>query len=129
MFLLLGILHVWHTPQRPDDGKRLAPADPGVADSMARSRLLLTRGTDVWRAWVGFNLSHSLGLFLLALTVVLAGRTAGSFEYNAEVFIPLAIVVSLAYLGLSLHYWFRAPSILVGVATFLFSLAWVLRAL
>jgi hypothetical protein len=88
---------------------------------MAGSQVLLTGRTNLWRLWVGFNLSHSLGLVLLGLVVVLLGKTPSSFAYNAAVFVPLALVVSLAYLGLGLVYWFRAPIIALGVAALLFS--------
>ena len=125
LFLLLGTAHVVHTPQQPGERKGLSPADPGLAESMARSRVLLTGRTDMWRTWVGLNLSHSLGVFLLGLVAVLVGRTPASFAYNAAVFVPLAIAVSLAYLGLGLAYWFRTPIIGVGLSVLLFSCAWV----
>lgn len=124
--LLLGTAHVVHTPQQPSERKGMSPADPSLAESMARSRVLLTGRTDIWRVWVGINLSHSLGVILLGLTVLLVGRTPASFAYNAVVFIPLAVVVSLAYLGLGLVYWFRTPIIAVGLSVLLFSSAWVL---
>ena len=54
----------------------------------------------MWRAWVGFNLSHSLGLILLGAVVVIVGRTSASYEYNAGLFLPLAVVVSIVYLVL-----------------------------
>ena len=125
-FLLLGAAHVVHTPRKPDQRKGLSPADPSVAEAMARSRLLLTGRTDLWRAWVGFNLSHGLGALLFGALVVLVGRTSASFGFNAAVFLPLAVVVSIAYLGLGVAYWFRAPIIGIGLSVVLFSAAWVL---
>ena len=125
--LLLGTAHVVHTPRQPGERKGLSPADPGLAESMARSRVLLTGRTDMWRVWVGFNLSHSLGVLLLGVLVVLVGRTPASFGYNTAVFLPLAVVVSLAYLSLGLAYWFRTPIIGIGLSVLLFSSAWVLN--
>ena len=81
----------------------------------------------MWRAWVGFNLSHSLGLVLFGGVIVLVGRTSASFGYNAGVFLPLAIVVAIAYLILSMAYWFRTPIIAIGLCVLLFSAAWVLQ--
>lgn len=80
----------------------------------------------MWRVWVGFSLSHSLGVVLLGLVVILVGRTSASFAYNAAVFAPLAIAASLAYLALGLAYWFRAPVIGVGLSVLLFTAAWVI---
>lgn len=124
--LLFGISHAVHTPQQPEERKALSPADPGLAEAMARSRVLLTSRTDMWRAWVGFNLSHSLGLVLFGVVVVLVGRTPTTFKYNAAVFLPLAVVVSVIYLGLGLAYFFRTPIIGSAVAIVLFTSAWVL---
>ena len=126
-FLLLGIAHAMHTPRQPNERKGLSPTDPGLAESMARSRIHLTGRTDMWRAWVGFNLSHSLGAVLFGVVVVLVGRTSASFEYNAAVFLPLAVVVSIAYLSLGVAYWFRTPIIGICVSVFLFSAAWLLH--
>src|SRR5262245_29680165 len=120
-FLLLGSLHVLHTPRHPADRKGLSPSDQSLAESMARSRLVLTRRTDVWRAWVGFNLSHGLGAVLFGAMLLLAGRTPASFACNAAVFLPLAVVVSLVYLGLALSYWFRTPAIGIGLSALLLS--------
>jgi hypothetical protein len=80
----------------------------------------------MWRGWVGFNLSHSLGILLFGAVVVLVGRTPVSFGHNAAIFLPLAVVVSLAYLGLGLAYWFRTPLIGISVSVVLFSAAWAL---
>lgn len=59
--------------------------------------------------------------------IVLVGRTSASFGYNAGIFLPLAVVVSIAYLILGMAYWFRTPIIGIGVCVFLFSAAWVLH--
>lgn len=125
-FLLLGIAHAVHTPRQVKERKGLSPADPPLAEAMARSRVLLTGRTDMWRAWVGFNLSHSLGLVLFGVLVVLVGRTPAAFEYNAAVFLPLAVVVSVVYLGLGLAYWFRTPIVGIALSIVLFACAWIL---
>jgi hypothetical protein len=122
-FLLLGTAHAVHTPRLPSERKGLSPSDPGLAEAMARSRVLLTGRTDMWRAWVGFNLSHSLGVLLFGVVVVLVGRTPVAFGQNAVIFLPLAVVVSLAYLGLGLAYWFRTPLIGISLSLVLFSAA------
>jgi len=45
----------------------LVPVDPSVAQAMANSALRLSGGrTNMWRTWIGFNFSHSLGLLLVA---------------------------------------------------------------
>ena len=124
-FLLLGTAHALHTPLAVSDRKGLTPSDPALPELMARSGLRLTRRTDVWRAWIGFNFSHSLGAVLFGVVVVLAGRTPEAFAHNA-VFLPLALGVSLLYLVLGAAYWFRAPIAGITSSVVLFAAAWAL---
>ena len=125
-FLLLGAAHASATPWRTDERRGLSPVDPRLAESMARTRVLLTGRTDMWRAWVGFNLSHSLGAVLFGAVVLLVARTPGAFAADAAVFAPLAVAVSLAYLVLATRYWFRTPIAGCALSVALFSAAWAL---
>ena len=113
-FLLLGVAHALATPWRPDERKGLSPFDPGLAEQMTRATVRLTRRTDLWRAWVGFNLSHSLGAVAFGGLVVLVARSEVSFAAEGPVFAPFALLVSSVYLALAVQYWFRTP--IVGCA-------------
>lgn len=125
-YLLLGAAHAWHTPVRPDETKGLSPRDPAVAEAMAGTTPRLTARTDLWRAWVGFNYSHSLGAMLFGLFVVLIGRSEASFRAEAAVALPLSVAVSVAYLVLGIKYWFRTPIIGIAFGLACFLISWVL---
>ena len=122
---VLGALHAIYTLQDLRKPRRLVPADPSVAQAMANSALRLSRGgTDMWRAWIGFNFSHSLGVLLTAALAVWTG-----FEINTlpiGIFMPVLVSIGCVYLLIALRYWFRGPVIGVGVATACFAAAWVL---
>ena len=124
--LLLGLAHAWETPLRADQVKGLSPADADLARAMSRTTVVLTRRTDMWRAWVGFNLSHSLGAVLFGLTVLLIGRSPSSFAAQGALFGPLAVAVSGVYLVLGVKYWFRTPIAGCGLSTALFLASWLL---
>jgi hypothetical protein len=126
-YLVLGSAHAWHTPTRPGEKKGLSARDPGVEQAMTATAPRLTDRTDLWRAWVGFNYSHSLGAVLFGLFVVLIGRNEAAYAANAPLAAPLALLVALAYLALGLKYWFRTPIIGIGVSVVGFALAWVLQ--
>ena len=128
-FLVLGVAHALVTPLAVGDRKGLSPSDPSLARSMAESRLRLTKRTDMWLAWVGFNLSHSLGAVAFALFVLVLGRNTASFETNAALGLPLAFLVSAAYLALGVKYWFRTPILGCAFSFACFSAAWALRML
>ena len=128
-FVLLGIAHALATPLTPDESKGLSPRDPEYRRSMAEQTVLLTRRTNLWLAWVGFNLSHSLGAVALGLAVVLVGRTPETFAANGPAFLPFAIVVSGAYLAIGLRCWFRTPIAGIVVSSACFVLSGALRLL
>ena len=127
-FIVLGLAHALATPQTPAVTKGLSPRDPAVRGAMARDSILLTRRTTVWLAWVGFNMSHSLGAILFGVVVVLIGRSSASFEAQANVFLPLALLVSAIYLVLAVRYWFRTPVIGISLASVCFLVSWLLFA-
>jgi hypothetical protein len=123
-FGVLGGLHAMYTLLDLRDPRRLVPVDPSVAHAMANSALRLSGGgTDMWRAWIGFNFSHSLGVLLLAAVAIGAGTRMRM--------VPVGIVAALTligciYLVLALRYWFRVPAIGVAIGTGCFAAAWVL---
>jgi hypothetical protein len=125
-YLFLGLAHAAATPLTPGDAKGLSPRDPAVRDAMVRDTILLTRRTTLWLAWVGFNLSHSLGAILFGVVTLSIGRTLASFQAQADVFLPLTVVVSAAYLVLGIRYWFRTPIIGIAVSTACFLASWAL---
>lgn len=127
-FVVLGLAHAAVTPQTPADAKGLSPRDPALREAMARERVLLTRRTTLWLAWVGFNLSHSLGAVLFGAVVVLIGRSLASFQAQAGVFLPFAVLVSAIYLVLGIRYWFRTPIIGLSLASACFLVSWALFA-
>ena len=92
---------------------------------MANTALKLSSGrTDMWRAWIGFNFSHSLGVLLVAGLALWAG-----FRFNTlpvAIIRPLLTLTGCAYLVLALLYWFRVPAIGVAIGTCCFAVAWVL---
>lgn len=93
---------------------------------MTTSSVRLTRRTDMWLAWVGFNLSHSLGVLVFGVSTVLIGRSEASFNMEAPLFGPLAVLVSAVYLVLAVRYRFRTPIFGCAVSFVLFLLSWSL---
>ncbi len=127
-FIFLGLAHVLATPLTPVQTKGLSPRDVTLRDAMGRDTLVLTRRTTVWLAWVGFNLSHSLGALLFGAVVLLIGRSSASFEAQAGAFLPLAVLVSASYFVLGVRYWFRTPIIGISLAGVCFLTSWVVFA-
>lgn len=124
VFGVLGVLHAVYTLLDLRNPRRLVPVDPSVAQAMAHSAVRLSGGrTDMWRAWIGFNFSHSLGVLLLAALAVWAGSRANPLPAGI---VPALTLIGCVYLVLALCYWFRTPAIGVAIGTGCFAAAWVL---
>src|SRR3989442_10069367 len=75
-FVILGFAHAFATPTRLDVPRGLSPSDVEMAKAMSRTRLRLTARTDMWRARMGFNFSHSLRGLLLGARVLVVRLSA-----------------------------------------------------
>src|SRR5690348_2746612 len=121
----LGALHAVYTLLDLRNPRRLVPVDPSVAHAMANSALRLSGGrTDMWRAGIGFNFSHSLGVLPVAGLALWAGFRIKMLPVG--IIMPALTLIGCAYEVLALLYWFRFPAIGVSVGTGCFAAAWVL---
>ena len=121
--LTLGVTHLLYTFWGP----KLTPRDPALQISMSQIAPVITKETTMWRCWVGFNASHSMGLILFGLVFGFLGLTHGELLFQS----PFLLVVGLAMLGgfvvLSKVYWFSVPftGIIISLACFVASIvAW-----
>jgi hypothetical protein len=124
VFCWLGAMHAVYTFRDIRNPRLLVPADPSVAQAMANSALRLSGGrTNMWRAWVGFNFSHSIGVLLVGGLGVWAGCR---LKMAPGILMPVLTLIGCIYLLLAVLYWFRAPAIGVAIGTACFAAAWVL---
>src|ERR1700716_401563 len=110
IFVVLGLLHAIYTFLDIGRPRRLVPHDPSVARAMEESQVRLARGgTTMWRAWVGFNFSHSLGAAVFGGLCIGASVTLGTMAVPGWILL-IFVVIAFVYLGLSVLYWFRIPT-------------------
>jgi hypothetical protein len=97
-------------------GPNLTPRDPALQISMSETSPVITKETTMWRGWVGFNASHSMGLILFGLVFGFLGLAHGQFLFAS----PFLLVVGLAMLSgwvvLCKVYFFSAPLTGVGIS-------------
>lgn len=102
---LLGLVHaaytfhdIWRRPRyfRPRDHELVAALrDTTVA--------LAPGGHSFWTASLGFHLSHSIGVLLFALLILISGSTGTGW------LLPLLIVISMIYALIAWRFWFHIP--------------------
>jgi len=77
---------------------------------MQDSTLAIHPATNLWRAWLGFNLSHSLGAILFGGAFVVIGALHMPLFSSSTALQACAALVSAAYLAMSTSYWFCKPT-------------------
>jgi len=119
--LTLGVFHLVYTFWGPN----LTPRDPALQISMSQIAPVITKETTMWRCWVGFNASHSMGLILFGLIFGFLALAHSQLLFQS----PFLLVVGLAMLGglavLCKVYWFSAPftSLSISLACYVASIA------
>lgn len=115
---------IWLTPiddsvRRAMDGTGMRFRRPFPGDEARPS---------MWTLWLGFNVSHGLGVFAFGLMCVLiSGSDFGLVEHTGAIrLVPIA--VAAAYCAIALRYWFYAIVLLTGSATACFTVAAILAA-
>ena len=123
---MLGLLHVFYTYLDIGRPRRLVPQDPAVAQAMAKSNLRLSgSGTTMWRAWVGFNFSHSIGVVRFGTVCIGGGFVLGTRVLPAWILFVF-VVIALIYLVVGLLYWFRIPVVGIALAEVCLLIAWLM---
>jgi hypothetical protein len=109
IMLMLGGIHLYYT----FFSDKFRPVREDLHAMMETTPMRLTRQTTLWKAWMGFNASHSVGaIYNGVVNIFLAFRfpdllRAGFFLYAFN------IAVIGFYLWLAHRYWFKIP--FVGV--------------
>jgi hypothetical protein len=110
--LAFGVLHLILTFWGP----KLTPRDPALQISMSQVSPVITKETTMWKGWVGFNASHSMGLILFGLVYDFLAIVHSRLLFQS----PFLLIVGLAMLGgyfaLGKVYFFSRPFIGVSIS-------------
>jgi hypothetical protein len=99
---LLGLVHLVLTFWGP---KHL-PRDRSLIDAMANTAPEITSQTTIWKMWMGFNASHSLGLILFGLTYSYLALAHGELLFQSFFLQGMGLAVLAGYVVLAMLYWF-----------------------
>ena len=101
----LGALHLWYTFV----GNKLHPRDADLRARLEQTSLVLTRETTMWKAWVGFNASHSYGALLFGAVYGYLALVHGAFLFQSWFLLALGLLLLVGYAILGRLYWFSVP--------------------
>jgi len=122
IFILLGSIHLIYTFFTD----KFLTRDNETNAKMNATSPILTKETTVWKAWIGFNASHSAGaIFIGLINAILVVQHFEIYQNSFSVLL-LNICTGIFYLFLAKKYWFKIPLVGILVATSCFIIAMLL---
>jgi len=119
----LGSIHLYCT----FFGNAFSPRDAELEARMKAVSPFLTREISMWKAWVGFNASHSLGAMLFGAGYGYLAIAQPAALFGSPFLLALGFAFLVAMLALARVYWFRIPFRGILCATVLYAVALGLR--
>ncbi len=101
-------------------GPKLTPRDPSLTDKLKSAALSISSQTTVWKAWVGFNASHSLGAMFFGLIYGYLALFQSTLLFESVFLGLLGGLVLVSYAVLARLYWFSTPFRGIVLALFLY---------
>jgi hypothetical protein len=116
VMLFLGSVHLLYTFR----GTKLHPRDPSLRERMEADSPGITRQTTMWKAWVGFNASHSAGAMLFGLVYGHLAIVQAPVLFGSAFLLGLGGVFLAGFVVLGKKYWFSVPyrGILLATAAY-----------
>ncbi len=119
---LLGSAHMVFTFV----GNKLHPRDAELITRMQSVAPVISRQTTMWRAWIGFNASHSLGAILFGLVYGYLAMVQPTLLFGSWFLGLTGLATLLCFLVLAVRYWFNRPLQGISLALVLYIAGFVL---
>ena len=116
IILTLGVVHLLYT----FTGPKLLPRDSELQSAMKVASPVISKETTMWKAWIGFNASHSMGAILFGLIYGYLSLFHADLLFGSVflTFVGFAMLTGLFLLGR--RYWFSVPFIGITISLICF---------
>ena len=105
IFIILGSIHLLYTFLTD----KFSSKNEKAVTEMKSSHPILTKETTIWKAWIGFNASHSIGAIFIGVMNIYVVSKFFTVLQNDIFFFTFNILTVGLYLWLAKNYWFRIP--------------------
>ena len=124
IFVTMGIVHGLLAVVDVLRPTQFAPTDDSVRLAMRSTNVRFLRArANMWDAWLGFNISHGLGMFLFGSAAAWLGLNLEHVTVSSMA-LTIPVIIGLLYFLLSVRFWFYAPAVASAIATAFFLAAW-----
>ena len=117
----LGVVHIVYTFWGP----KLTPRDPALQISMSQISPVISKETTMWRAWMGFNATHSMGAILFGLVFGYLALAHGQLLFQSLFLLAVGLAMLGGLVVVSRVYFFSVPltGICISLACYVASIA------
>jgi hypothetical protein len=122
IILLLGLIHLLYT----FSGSKLLPRDGELHTRMQEVLPVITHQTTMWKAWIGFNASHSYALLLFGTVYGYLALAHSDFLFQSVFLLSVGLILQLGYVIVAKKYFFRRPLLGVLLAMLLYGLGLII---
>jgi len=121
IILVLGIIHFTYTFW----GLKLTPRDATLQVSMSQVPPVVAKETTMWRCWMGFNATHSMGLILCGLVFGFLALAHGELLFQSTFLLVVGLAMLAGLVVVSKLYFFSVPfiGVTISLACYIASIA------
>jgi hypothetical protein len=105
IIFMLGVIHTIYT----FSGRKLTPRDENLKSKMENVAPVISGETTMWKCWIGFNASHSLGLLLFGLIYGYLAIYKEELLFGSVFLLFVGFVLLSCLVVLAKLYWFSIP--------------------
>jgi hypothetical protein len=118
----LGMIHLVYTFCT----NKLSPRNKELKEAMKMASPMITKQTTIWKAWTGFNASHSIGMIFLGFINLYFAANYFSIFKSENTYFVLNIFTVAFYLWLARKYWFKIPFTGIGISFLCYFISYLL---
>ena len=101
----LGMAHLVYTFRGP----KLEPRNPELLEAMKADSPGISAETTMWKAWVGFNASHSMAAILYGLVYGYLALAQSALLFGSAFLAAVGFAMLAGLFFLARNYWFSIP--------------------
>ena len=122
---VFGSIHLYYTFFT----NKFSSRNEKLVEEMKTSFLILTKETTFWKAWIGFNASHSSGVIFIGIINFYLAAQYFAVLQSAHFFFIFNILTMGFYAWLARKYWFKIPLAGILIALVCFIVSYILTML
>lgn len=119
---LMGLSHLRATLWT----NKLFPRNAALIEEMKKSSVVLTEELTMWKAWMGFNATHSSGAMFIGITNFYLALTSFTFLQSSQFLLICTLLAMVFYVWVAAKYWMKIVLGMLSVATACFIVAYIL---